>query len=477
MISTFYPMNDFGPVMKGLVIGGIGIFHVFTAQFAIGGGFLLCWFQWLAMRGDCPPAQRFLDGYFRVLVLWSFVIGALTGVGMWFTAVQVSPQTIGLLLDEFHWLWATEWTFFCLEVVAGYAAFRYGKLLNGRSRLTLLGLYTFAGWMSLFWINGILSFQLTPGAWLEHRSLWSGFFNPTFFPSLLYRTVASLTLGALVSLLVINFTAFSREEREMLVRRASVLLAPMLAMPVLGVWFIAVLPPDSREWVLGGSMAMTMMLNIAIGTSALIAVYAVVGLIRQRLYINGASAAVLCVLAFVATAGGEFVREGVRKPYTVREVLFSNAIHPEEVATLRRTGLTQLDPYPIRESLPAVDGAPHRQLLMGALSYRDQCSICHTLNGVNSLVGLTASWDTEMKRQNFSKLQHLKAFMPPFAGSPAELEALVQYVEWVQHDRPPTWTNAGGETAAAIEAQIAGWLDAAGTESDLRHREREAARD
>jgi hypothetical protein len=32
-----YPNNDFGPAMKGLVIGGLGIFHVFLAQFAIGG--------------------------------------------------------------------------------------------------------------------------------------------------------------------------------------------------------------------------------------------------------------------------------------------------------------------------------------------------------------------------------------------------------------------------------------------------------
>ncbi len=27
-----YPVNDFGPLMKGLAIGGLGIFHVFLAQ-------------------------------------------------------------------------------------------------------------------------------------------------------------------------------------------------------------------------------------------------------------------------------------------------------------------------------------------------------------------------------------------------------------------------------------------------------------
>ena len=37
----YYPVNDFGPLMKGMVIGGVGILHVFLAQFAIGGGMLL----------------------------------------------------------------------------------------------------------------------------------------------------------------------------------------------------------------------------------------------------------------------------------------------------------------------------------------------------------------------------------------------------------------------------------------------------
>ena len=38
--------------------------------------------------------------------------------------------------------------------------------------------------MSLFWINGILSWQLTPGAFYDTHRVWDGFFNPTFFPSL-----------------------------------------------------------------------------------------------------------------------------------------------------------------------------------------------------------------------------------------------------------------------------------------------------
>ncbi len=48
----YYPVNEFGPLMKGLVIGGVGILHVFLAQFAIGGGMLLYHFERVAQRGN-----------------------------------------------------------------------------------------------------------------------------------------------------------------------------------------------------------------------------------------------------------------------------------------------------------------------------------------------------------------------------------------------------------------------------------------
>ena len=72
---------------------------------------------------------------------------------MWFTAIQVSPRTIGVLVDEFHWIWATEWTFFCVEVVSGYAFLRYKDRLNGLRRMTLLAFYAGAAWFSLFWVG------------------------------------------------------------------------------------------------------------------------------------------------------------------------------------------------------------------------------------------------------------------------------------------------------------------------------------
>lgn len=454
----YYPINDFGPAMKGMVIGGLGIFHVFVAQFAIGGGMLMCYFQWLAMSGRLPVAKKFLDGFFKFLVLVSFVVGALTGVGMWFTTIQVSPRTIGIMVDEFHWIWATEWTFFCLEIVAGYTFYRYGATLSDRVRLRLLILYSVAAWFSLFWINGILSWQLTPGGWVETGSLWSGFFNPSFFPSLIFRTIVSMTIAGLVACVVVNaMKGLSRDERGALIRKVARFLLPMTLMPIVGLWYFAVLPDDSREWVLGGSVAMTMFMAIAVGMSMLIGLYAVVGLIGQRLYINGATATLLCALGFAATAGGEFVREGVRKPYTIRHALYANSLTGDEIRHLRTVGSVSGDPYPVTNETQY----PNEQLVLGAKVFRLQCGVCHTMSGANGLTHLTGTWTLEQKRLNIAQLQHTKSFMPPFAGTADEVEALVQLLMWENAERPASWPPSDDQT---VRRSIQQWLDDAGTD-------------
>jgi mono/diheme cytochrome c family protein len=454
MAIPHYPVNDFGPAMKGMVIGGVGIVHVFLAQFAIGGGALLCYFQWLAQSGREPLARRFLDGYFKALVLVSFVLGAMTGVAMWLTSIQVSARTIGLMIDEFHWIWATEWLCFAVEICAGYAFYRYGARLSDRARMRLLVLYAVAAWGSLFWIDGILSWQLTPGGWVGTGDVWRGFFNPSFWPSLVYRTLVAATLAALVAILVINTFDVSRDDRRRLIAKAARFLAPMALMPLVALWYLATIPDDSRGWLLGGSIAMTMFVAIAAGASLLVGAYAAFALILRRMYVSGPTAALLLALAFGATAAGEFVREGARKPYTVRQTLYSNSIAPGEVARLRVTGSVSDDPWPLADE----ERYANSQLALGAKVVRAQCSVCHTMDGANALVHLARGWSADQLRMNIAELQRTKGFMPPFAGTPDEVEAVAQLLLWEEAGAPRAWPVTDDPL---VRAKIRAWLEEA----------------
>ncbi len=160
-------------------------------------------------------------------------------------------------------------------------------------------------------------------------------------------------------------------------------------------------------------------------------------------------------LAFGATGAGEFVREGARKPYTVRGTLYSTSIKPGEVAHLRKVGAVTEDPYPLRDAAQY----PQAQLQRGALVERALCDACHTMRGANGLVHLTTTWTDDQLRLNIAKLQRTKGFMPPFAGSAEDVEAIVQLLRWEIADRPASWPLSADP---ATLAQIQKWLDEVG---------------
>ena len=79
----------------------------------------------------------------------------------------------------------------------------------------------------------------------------------------------------------------------------------------------------------------------------------------------------------------------------------------------------------------------------------------------NGVQHLTAGWTDDQLRMNIAQLQRTKAFMPPFAGTPDELEALVQWLRWQRAGRPDAWPAAA---PADVTRRIAAWLDEAGVE-------------
>ncbi len=266
-----------------------------------------------------------------------------------------------------------------------------------------------------------------------------------------------MAIAAVAACVVINFAGPpEREARRELIGHVSLFLAPMVLMPFLVVWFLASMPPDSRSWVLGGSVTLTMFMGIGVGASLLIGAYAIGAFWYSTLSINGFTAALLCAIAFAATAWGEFVREGVREPYSIRNVLYSNSMRQDELERLRVTGSAAADPYALHDGLTY----PNGQLEKGAKVYRFQCSVCHTYDGANGLLDLTDTWTFDQKRLNIAQMQRSKAFMPPFAGTAHELEALVQLLSWRRAGMPHDWP-ASDDPAALAKIQV--WLDEVGT--------------
>lgn len=162
-----------------------------------------------------------------------------------------------------------------------------------------------------------------------------------------------------------------------------------------------------------------------VAASTLIGFYAFVGLIWHRRYVNMETAVLLAAIAFIATGSMEFVREGVRKPWIIYDHMYSNGYKPGEAEMINREGILAHQPWVVP---PGVEPASLDSVELGALVYKAQCSQCHNLGGPNDVTHLIYTWDEGLLAKNLENIHRLKLFMPPLVGTPAEREALFDYL-------------------------------------------------
>ncbi len=222
----------------GLLIAFVAIVHVFISHFAVGGGFFLVLAERKARREGDEGLRLYVRRHSRFFILLTLVLGAITGVGIWFTIGLVHPQATSALITIFVWAWAIEWTFFVTEIAAAMVYYYGWDRLDARTHERVGWIYAWSAWLSLVVINGILSFMLTPGDWLTTGSMWSGLLNPTYWPSLVARTCTAFGLAGLYALLTaarLPDLALKEKVTRYAARWVFVMTA---ALPLSIVWFL-----------------------------------------------------------------------------------------------------------------------------------------------------------------------------------------------------------------------------------------------
>ncbi len=422
-----YPIWDVPQIGGGMVIAMIAIFHVTIAHFAVGAGLFSAVTEHYAWKKNNQLLLRFLRDYVRYLILISFVLGALSGVGIWFSISLVSPEATSALIHQYVWGWGTEWVFFILEIISGYIYYYTWDRLSTKKHVTIGWIYAISAYMSLVVINGIISFMLSPGEWLQTRSFWDGFFNPTYWPSLLLRTISSLSIAAIFVTIIANIAkGYTREERHQIIVTGGRWLIPLALMIPISIWFFANVPEAARDLVKGQAIAMTLFLMFGLTASTLVGFYAYFGLILRRRYINLETSVLLGLIAFIATGSMEFVREGIRKPYIIYEYMYSNGITMDEAEELDEKGV--LDWAPWAAIAMNTEVSAMNQIERGEAIYRVQCTRCHTMEGFNGIKPLIKNWSENSIRHSLENLHEEQYFMPPFFGPEKDLQDITQYL-------------------------------------------------
>jgi mono/diheme cytochrome c family protein len=419
-----YPVWYLPGTGGGFLIALIAIVHVFISHFAVGGGLYLVLTERKGLRENSPEILSFTKSHAKFFMLVTMVFGGITGVGIWFIISLVQPAATSMLIHTFVYGWAAEWVWFLVEITALLIYFyTFGKMDN-RTHQIIGWIYFIAAWLSLFLINGIIDFMLTPGAWVDNHAFWSGFFNPTFWPALFFRSFFSCMLAGLYAFVTSAFLE-NRPLKITMTRYSGQwsLVSLLLALPC-AYWYLAVLPEPSRMLVESASPTIEVASQYAL--YALIVTFILVLLLTviRPAYNNRLVALLTLIPAFVLMGSFEWTREAARRPYVLNQIMYSNGI------TLAQATSLQGQSFLAQAKWSSVHEATENNLARaGAELFKFQCYACHTIGGINNdIVPKTAAMDFSSMTSYLRNVIHKRPYMPPFMGNEVEAMALAAYI-------------------------------------------------
>ena len=418
-----YPVWYIPTVGGGALIAFIAIVHVFVSHFAVGGGAFLIALEKKAYKEENAEMLEIVKRFARFFILLTMVFGSVTGVAIWFITALVNPGGISLLIHNFVFGWAAEWVFFVMEIVAAFVYYyTFGKM-DRKTHLKIGWIYFIAAWMSLFLITGIIDFMLTPGKWLETHNFWHGFFNPSFIPSVGFRTFMSFLMAGVYGLFVLSFYK-DGEAKEKFTRYSAlwVVISLVLMIPF-AFWYIHVLPQHAKALVYGQSPTIaraTVYFAVSFGAALLLGL-----IVFFKPKLNHKVVSVLIFIAgFVIIGAFEWTREAARRPYVINEVMYSNMILKSEVPVLQKEGFLKKAKWVTVRNI-----TEENKIQAGKEIFIHQCYACHTIDGFNNDIKVKAkamSYTALIKYIN--KIHQIRYFMPPFAGNEEEAEALAAFI-------------------------------------------------
>jgi mono/diheme cytochrome c family protein len=298
-------------------------------------------------------------------------------------------------------------------------------------------IYFIAAYASLVVINGIITFMLTSGTWVKDHEFWHGFFNPTYYPSLAFRSAIAVALAGIYALITAS-TQKDAALKARLVRWSAAWIVPGLAvLPALGWWYIRAIPADVWASARGPMPTATQYAWDAVLLLGVTFALALVALMRPG-WMRLSFSLLVAMAAFVAMGSFEFVRESIRKPYVIANYLYANSLYASKIPGDGGFSVDEVNASGILKVAKWIENrelTPGDKVGVGGEIFRLECESCHTIDayrGVKHYIGLR-QWDKNKLQLMLGSLDLMhNGVMPPFAGTDAERAALAAYLSAVE---------------------------------------------
>ena len=405
-----------------LLVAIIASLHVFINHpLAVGAYPLVTLMEWWGYRTKNPDWDNLAHKITFFLFVVATSVGALTGVGIWFSTALIAPFGIGSLLRVFFWAWFTEWIVFVSEVLLLWPIISSGK--NG-VRASL----------NAYWAGGIvIGFLLVYhgdyrggvgiydgfGDLAAGQSFLSAVFNPLYFPQFAFRTTyAFIVAGLCAWFFIFFFTKKGTDIRQKAVRFvARWILAWFVPFALASLWVLAKGSRryESQSQCRAFDTAVHAMARDSGGDNVFRSGrHCLGGACRRRpaAYdwpgFSGSFALGLWLLGHF-----ERVREFIRKPYVIADYMYSNGVKVADLPVYQRDGILAHAAFVDNRQITS-----ENMLAAGRDVFLVACSRCHTTVGLNSVrtkVALYGNepWDKNALPAFLATMHTSRTFMPP----------------------------------------------------------------
>jgi hypothetical protein len=380
-----YPLFYFPDIGSAWIMGITGTIHILASHTSVGAALLFVFLAHKAYKEDRADLYDYMKKYGMFLLIFSYVIGSITGPGIWYTATAASPRGISALIHNFVWVWATEWVFFLFEVIGVFALVYFINKIDRKTHLKLTYAFALASFGTLFLIIGIISFMMWPGTDVYYLtgSASSGFFGINTFPHMILRIGFMIMMSGVIGM-IISSRLKNKDLSSELTRKMGVtgIIGGFITL-ITFMWYVQTLPPSSHVLM---DMILPSILKTRIALILAFGIYFLVAIFWPKLIRPSLTVIMLFVIAIVGLWPGEKLRETIRKPYVAGRYVYSNQIIARDVPgkgiksdipIVAKYGLLKVDPW-IPKDMRTI--TPQNKLQVGKLLTQLECSICHSLD-------------------------------------------------------------------------------------------------
>jgi cytochrome c553 len=433
-----FPLFYFPQIGSAWLMGITGTIHILASHTSIGAALLFAFLAHKAYTEDRPDLYDYMKRYGMFLLIFSYVIGSITGPGIWYTATAASPRGISALIHNFVWVWATEWVFFIVEVIGVFALVYFIDRIDRKTHLKLTYMFALASLGTLFLIIGIISFMMWPGteAFYQTGSASDAFFGVNTFPHMFLRIGFMILMSAVVGFVITSSLKDKELAKELTRKLAVVGMIGGFATMVGFMWYVNTMP-ETAHILLG--IYLPDILTTRIVIIAVFTLYLVLAFAFPRAINRPFAVTMLLVVGLIGLWPGEKLRESMRKPYVAGQYVYSNQIIARdvpgkgiksEVDIVATNGLLKVNPW-IPERLRTI--TPENQLEAGELLAKLACSNCHSLEKVGLYRPLIARFRGQDEQMIESFLRDVLAqgaipYMPKIKLPDDETKAMAAWI-------------------------------------------------